>query len=70
MKYSLYRSIELELEEALREQSIPVDLPAPLLQPNHMPPDIPVDKLTRMSYLLKFSKGGYYSHLQPDNRYK
>lgn len=70
MKYSLYRSVELELEEALREQSISVDLPAPLFQPVHTPPDIPVDKLTKMSYLLKFSQGGYYSHLQPDNRYK
>jgi hypothetical protein len=67
MKYSLFSSLELELEEAISEMTPPETLPV-LVLPD--PPLVtPVDKLTKMSYLLKFSPGGYYSHLTADNRY-
>jgi hypothetical protein len=66
MKYSIFKSLESELETALKELNTP---PAPILsvQPSH---DVSVSELQKMSYLLKFSPGGYYSHLLPDNRYK
>jgi len=67
MRYSIFRSVEQELEEAIREMSPPDDPPVPVFSDVKETP--PVDDLTKMSYLLKFSSGGYYSHLTPDNRY-
>jgi len=67
MKYSIFRSLEQELEKAISEITVPECLPVPDLP--DMPLTSPADQLTKMSYLLKFSPGGYYSHLKPDNRY-
>lgn len=67
MKYSIFRSLEQELEEAIREITIPDCLPDQDLP--EVPLNTPADQLTKLSYLLKFSPGGYYSHLKPDNRY-
>jgi hypothetical protein len=67
MKYSIFSSLEQELEKAISEMNIPVCLPVPDLA--ELPLTSPADQLTKMSYLLKFSQGGYYSHLKPDNRY-
>lgn len=66
MMYSIFSSLELELEKAILELIPPDPLPVPFLTAKI---ESQVDKLTRMSYLLKFSPGGYYSHLTPDNRY-
>lgn len=67
MRYSIFRSVEQELEEAIREISPPDDPEVPVF--SDAKESHPVDDLTKMSYLLKFSPGGYYSHLTPDNRY-
>lgn len=69
MKYSPYNSIEKELEDAIGELFTSVELPTPVSFCNLPPKAVAVNNLTKMSYLLKFSPGGYYSHLKPDNRY-
>jgi len=66
MKYSIYASIEQELEKAIVDlQSIP---PSTDHHENHhvQPCDDPIARLTKMSYLLKFRPGNYFSHLKPD----
>jgi len=65
MRYSIFSSLEQELEEAIRESSVPEPIP----DLPEVPLTSPTDQLTKMSYLLKFSPGGYFSHLKPDNRY-
>jgi hypothetical protein len=67
MKYPIFSSLEQELEEAIREMIPSETLTIPVF--SNITLATPADKLTKMSYLLKFSPGGYYSHLLPDNRY-
>lgn len=67
MRFSIYQSIERELENAI-DELLPEPPPQLSLVPDPVPitADNPITRLTRMSYLFKFSPGNYFSHLFPD----
>lgn len=72
MKFSIYSSVDDELDAALKE--FEPQIPASNSPSENFITDPSIISLEEWSYVLKFTPGNYFSHLKPDpevlKRYK